>query len=116
MKTVITYGTFDLFHIGHVNLLKRARALGNRLIVAVSTDEFNKEKGKMTLVPYSHRVAILESCRYVDMVIPESSWAQKRHDIIEHKVDTFVIGSDWRTKFDDLNDLCKVVYLDRTKD
>lgn len=116
MKTVITYGTFDLFHVGHVNLLKRARALGERLIVAVSTDEFNQDKGKMTLVPYEQRVAILEACRYVDLVIPESSWAQKRQDIIEHGVSTFAMGNDWQGKFDDLNDLCEVVYLDRTKD
>lgn len=116
MKTVITYGTFDLFHVGHVNLLKRARALGERLIVAVSTNEFNQDKGKMTLVPYEQRVAILEACRYVDLVIPESSWAQKRQDIVEHQVDTFVMGNDWQNKFDDLSDLCQVVYLDRTKD
>lgn len=116
MKTVITYGTFDLFHIGHVNLLKRARCLGDRLIVAVSTDEFNQEKGKTTLVPYAHRVAILESCRYVDLVIPENNWVQKKHDILEHQVDTFVIGDDWRGKFDELAELCEVVYLERTKD
>lgn len=116
MKTVITYGTFDLFHIGHVNLLKRARSLGDRLIVAVSTDEFNQGKGKTTLVPYEHRVAILESCRYVDLVIPENDWAQKKLDIVEHQVDTFVIGDDWRGKFDELSELCEVVYLERTKD
>ncbi|CUS49432.1 MAG: glycerol-3-phosphate cytidylyltransferase TagD [Idiomarinaceae bacterium HL-53] len=116
MKTVITYGTFDLFHIGHVNLLKRARTLGDRLIVAVSTDEFNQGKGKTTLVPYEHRVAILESCRYVDLVIPENDWAQKKNDIVEHQVDTFVIGDDWRGKFDELSELCEVVYLERTKD
>lgn len=116
MKTVITYGTFDLFHVGHVNILKRARALGDRLIVAVSTDEFNQDKGKMTLVPYEQRVAILEACRYVDLVIPEATWDQKRQDIVEHQVDTFVMGNDWQNNFDDLNDLCQVVYLDRTKD
>ena len=116
MKTVITYGTFDLFHIGHVNLLKRARSLGDKLIVAVSTDEFNQSKGKTTLVPYEHRIAILESCRYVDVVIPESNWAQKKHDIVEHQVDTFVMGDDWRGKFDELSELCEVVYLERTKD
>lgn len=116
MKTVITYGTFDLFHIGHVNLLKRARSLGDRLIVAVSTDEFNQGKGKTTLVPYDHRVAILESCRYVDQVIPESDWAQKRTDIAKHNVDVFVIGNDWKGKFDELSDLCEVVYLERTTD
>lgn len=116
MKTIITYGTFDLFHIGHVNLLKRARALGDRLIVAVSTDEFNQEKGKMTLVPYSQRAAILEACRYVDLVIPENTWAQKPHDIIQHEVDLFVMGNDWQGKFDELKKLCEVVYLERTTD
>lgn len=116
MKTVITYGTFDLFHIGHVNLLKRAKSLGDRLIVGVSTDEFNQSKGKTTLVPYAHRAAILESCRYVDLVIPEQNWQQKRPDIVQHKVDIFVMGDDWRGKFDELSDLCQVIYLDRTKD
>lgn len=116
MKTVITYGTFDLFHIGHVNLLKRARSLGDRLVVAVSTDEFNQGKGKTTLVPYAHRVAILESCRYVDKVIPENDWAQKRDDIQNENADVFVMGDDWKGKFDELSDLCEVVYLDRTKD
>lgn len=116
MKTVITYGTFDLFHIGHVNLLKRARALGDRLIVAVSSDEFNQSKGKTTLVPFEHRVAILESCRYVDKVIGEHNWQQKREDIIDNQVDIFVMGDDWRGKFDELNDICEVVYLSRTRD
>lgn len=116
MKTVITYGTFDLFHVGHVNLLKRARSLGDRLIVAVSTDEFNlQEKGKTTIVPYEHRVKVLESCRYVDLVIPESSWSQKEEDITEYQIDTFVMGDDWEGKFDDLKALCTVVYLPRTK-
>lgn len=116
MKTVITYGTFDLFHIGHVNLLKRAKSLGDRLIVGVSTDEFNQSKGKTTLVPYAHRAAILESCRYVDLVIPEQNWQQKRPDIVRHKVDIFVMGDDWYGKFDELTNLCQVIYLDRTKD
>lgn len=116
MKTVITYGTFDLFHIGHVNLLKRAKAQGDRLIVAVSTDEFNQAKGKTTLVSYQHRVAILESCRYVDRVIPETNWDQKRADIIQHKVDSFVMGDDWRGKFDELADICNVIYLERTRE
>lgn len=117
MKTIITYGTFDLFHIGHVNLLKRARELGDRLIVGVSTDEFNLlEKGKTTIVPFPHRVGVLESCRYVDMVIPELSWHQKADDIAKYEIDTFVIGDDWQGKFDELNALCNVVYLKRTKD
>lgn len=116
MKTVITYGTFDLFHVGHVNLLKRARELGDRLVVAVSTDEFNlQEKNKTTIVPYEHRVKVLESCRYVDLVIPESSWSQKERDIVEYQIDTFVMGDDWEGKFDELKTLCNVVYLPRTK-
>lgn len=116
MKTVITYGTFDLFHVGHVNLLKRARELGDRLVVAVSTDEFNlQEKNKTTIVPYEHRVKVLESCRYVDLVIPESSWSQKERDIVEYRIDTFVMGDDWEGKFDELKTLCNVVYLPRTK-
>lgn len=116
MKTVITYGTFDLFHVGHVNLLKRARELGDRLVVAVSTDEFNlQEKNKTTIVPYEHRVKVLESCRYVDLVIPESSWSQKERDILEYHIDTFVMGDDWEGKFDELKTLCNVVYLPRTK-
>ncbi|GAA0669965.1 glycerol-3-phosphate cytidylyltransferase [Rheinheimera tangshanensis] len=116
MKTVITYGTFDLFHVGHVNLLKRARELGDRLVVAVSTDEFNlQEKNKTTIVPYEHRVKVLESCRYVDLVIPESSWSQKERDILEYQIDTFVMGDDWEGKFDELKTLCNVVYLPRTK-
>lgn len=116
MKTILTYGTFDLFHIGHVNLLKRARELGDRLIVAVSTDEFNlKEKNKTTIVPYEYRVAVLESCRYVDLVIPESGWEQKTEDIKKYNVSTFVMGDDWIGKFDELQILCDVVYLPRTK-
>lgn len=116
MKTVITYGTFDLFHVGHVNLLKRARELGDRLVVAVSTDEFNlQEKNKTTIVPYEHRVKVLESCRYVDLVIAESSWSQKERDILEYHIDTFVMGDDWEGKFDELKTLCNVVYLPRTK-
>ena len=116
MKTIITYGTFDLFHIGHVNLLKRARALGDRLIVAVSTDEFNALKGKVTLIPFAQRAAILEACRYVDLVIAEESWEQKLHDIKAYGVSALVMGDDWRGKFDQLKEACKVVYLERTKD
>jgi len=116
MKTIITYGTFDLFHIGHVNLLKRARELGDRLIVGVSTDEFNlNEKGKTTIVPYEHRVKVLESCRYVDLVIPEQGWRQKTEDIHFFEVDVFVMGSDWQGKFDELSALCEVKYLPRTQ-
>lgn len=113
-KTVITYGTFDLFHIGHVNLLKKAKSLGSRLIVAVSTDEFNQLKGKTTLVPYNQRAAVVEACRYVDLVIPEANWEQKEQDIIDYQVDIFAIGNDWQGKFDELKSLCDVVYLERT--
>ena len=114
MKTVITYGTFDLFHRGHLRLLERARALGDRLVVAVSTDEFNEGKGKRTVIPYADRAAIVQAIRFVDDVIPEESWAQKRDDIRRLGVTTFVMGDDWRGKFDDLKDLCEVVYLPRT--
>ena len=114
MKTVLTYGTFDLFHIGHLRLLERARALGDRLIVGVSTDEFNEVKGKKTLIPYEHRAAIVAGIRHVDLVIPEKTWEQKIADIREHQVKIFVMGDDWQGKFDDLKDRCEVVYLDRT--
>jgi glycerol-3-phosphate cytidylyltransferase len=114
MKTVLTYGTFDLFHIGHLNLLKRARELGDRLIVAVSTDEFNATKGKTTLMPFEHRVELVRSVRFVDEVIAESNWDQKISDVQQHKVDLFVMGSDWQGKFDFLKPHCEVVYLPRT--
>lgn len=111
---VITYGTFDLFHIGHVILLRRLRALGSRLIVGVSTDEFNAIKGKKAIMPYEHRAEILRSNRYVDDVFPENSWDQKRDDIIREKADIFAMGDDWVGKFDQLSDICKVMYLPRT--
>lgn len=114
MKTVLTYGTFDLFHIGHLNLLKRARELGDKLIVAVSTDEFNATKGKTTLMPFEHRVELVRSVRYVDEVIAEHQWEQKIADVQQHKVDIFVMGSDWQGKFDFLKPYCEVVYLPRT--
>lgn len=114
-RTVLTYGTFDIFHIGHLNLLRRARELGSRLIVAVSTDEFNAGKGKHALIPFQHRKAIVEAIKYVDLVIPEESWDQKVKDIQEHQVETFVMGDDWHGKFDFLQDYCKVTYLSRTK-
>lgn len=116
MKKVITYGTFDLFHLGHVNLLKRARALGDQLIVGLSTDEFNQQKGKTTLVPYSHRLEILKACRYVDEVIPENNWEQKPQDLLDNQINIFVIGDDWQGKFDHLKEHCQVVYLPRTAD
>jgi len=113
-KTIITYGTFDMFHIGHLNLLKRLKEMGDRLIVAVSTDEFNALKGKKTLIPYSQRAEIVKSVRYVDLVIPESTWEQKIYDINKFNVDIFAIGSDWKGKFDFLKEYCSVYYLERT--
>jgi len=115
-RTVITYGTFDLFHVGHLNLLKRMRALGDRLIVGVSTDQFNEGKGKKTVVPFRDRISIVESIKYVDLAIPEESWHQKKDDIRAHCVDVFGMGDDWLGKFDDLKDECEVVYLPRTAD
>ena len=116
MRKVITYGTFDLFHYGHVNLLRRARALGDHLTVALSTDGFNsREKGKTTYFDYEKRKAILEAIRYVDEVIPEETWEQKRTDIRKHDISVFTIGDDWSGKFDFLRDEgCEVVYLPRT--
>jgi glycerol-3-phosphate cytidylyltransferase len=113
-KTVLTYGTFDLFHIGHLNVLKRLRGLGDRLIVGVSTDEFNAVKGKKPVVPFEQRIEIVRSIRYVDDAIPEENWEQKRHDIKKYDVDVFGIGEDWKGKFDDLSDQVEVVYLPRT--
>ena len=115
MKRVITYGTFDLLHYGHINLLRRAKQYGDYLIVALSTDEFNwNEKQKKCYFSYEKRKQLLEAIRYVDLVIPEESWEQKRSDIREYHVDTFVMGDDWQGKFDFLQDLCQVVYLPRT--
>ena len=115
-KMVITYGTFDLFHVGHVRLLKRARELGDRLIVGVSTDAFNAQKGKRTIIPYEQRAEIVQSIRYVDLVIPEESWEQKAEDIRKYHADILVMGSDWQGKFDHLKKYCDVVYLPRTRD
>ena len=115
MKKVITYGTFDLLHYGHVNLLQRAKALGDYLIVAISTDEFNwNMKGKKCYFTYEERKRLVEAIRYVDLVIPEESWEQKVTDVDEYKVDTFVIGDYWEGKFDFLKEKCEVVYLPRT--
>lgn len=115
MKRVITYGTFDLLHYGHINLLKRAKALGDYLIVALSTDEFNwNEKHKKCYFSYEIRKQLLEAIRYVDLVIPEQSWEQKSDDVREYHIDTFVIGDDWTGKFDFLKPQCRVVYLPRT--
>ena len=115
MKRVITYGTFDLLHYGHIELLRRAKALGDYLVVALSTDEFNWScKQKKCYFPYEERKRMLEAIRYVDLVIPEENWDQKRTDIPLYHVDTFVMGDDWKGKFDFLEDLCQVVYLPRT--
>jgi glycerol-3-phosphate cytidylyltransferase len=115
-KTILTYGTFDMFHIGHLRLLKRIKNMAGRVIVGVSTDEFNSIKGKKTLIPYDQRVEIITSINYVDIVIPESSWDQKIEDIKKYNVDVFAIGNDWEGKFDFLKEHCEVVYLERTKD
>ena len=113
-KTILTYGTFDLFHVGHVRLLQRIAEMGDRLIVGCSSDEFNAIKGKKTVIPYEHRAEILRACRYVDKVIPENDWAQKPDDIRKYDVDMFVMGDDWAGKFDDLSAYCTVHYLPRT--
>ncbi|HIZ81372.1 MAG TPA: glycerol-3-phosphate cytidylyltransferase [Candidatus Mediterraneibacter pullistercoris] len=117
MKRVLTYGTFDLLHYGHIRLLKRAKALGDYLIVAISTDEFNAVKGKKAYHDYQTRKEMLEAVRYVDLVIPENNWDQKRDDVKNYHVDVVVMGSDWagHEKFENLRDLCEVVYLDRTE-
>ena len=116
MRKVITYGTFDLLHAGHINLLRRAKELGDYLIVVVSTDEFNwNEKQKKCYFSYEKRKQLLEAIRYVDLVIPEENWEQKRTDVKEYHVDTFVMGDDWKGKFDFLKDYCEVVYLPRTE-
>ena len=115
MKRVITYGTFDLLHYGHINLLRRAKQQGDYLIVALSTDEFNwNAKQKKCYFEYERRKALLEAIRFVDLVIPEESWEQKSEDIKLYHVDTFVMGDDWEGKFDFLKELCEVVYLPRT--
>ncbi|UYV39594.1 adenylyltransferase/cytidyltransferase family protein [Rhodobacteraceae bacterium D3-12] len=113
--TVLTYGTFDLFHVGHVRLLRRLVALGERLVVGVSTDAFNAQKGKSSVMPYHDRAEILLACEYVSEVIPEENWGQKRQDIERVGADVFAMGDDWAGKFDDLSDLCKVLYLPRTE-
>lgn len=114
MKRVITYGTFDLLHYGHINILRRAKKLGDYLIVALSTDEFNVQKGKRCYFSFGERKEMLEAVRYVDLVIPEKNWAQKINDVKEYKIDIFVMGDDWKGKFDFLRDYCEVIYLPRT--
>ncbi|AQP59722.1 TPA_asm: glycerol-3-phosphate cytidylyltransferase [Listeria monocytogenes] len=115
MKKVITYGTFDLLHWGHIHLLKRAKALGDYLIVAISSDEFNRIKHKEAYHSYEHRKLIIEAIRYVDEVIPENNWEQKREDIEKYGIDVFVMGDDWEGEFDFLKEVCEVVYLPRTE-
>lgn len=115
MKTIITYGTFDLFHIGHLRLLERLKQMGDRLIVAVSTDEFNESKGKKTVIPFADRAKIVENIKFVDLVIPESNWDQKVKNINEYNVDIFAMGDDWKGKFDELKEHCEVIYLPRTE-
>lgn len=116
LKRVLTYGTFDLLHYGHIRLLKRAAAMGDYLVVALSTDEFNASKGKKSYYDYETRKEMLEAIRYVDLVIPEENWAQKATDVEEYHIDTVVMGSDWAgsDRFEYLKDVCDVVYLDRT--
>lgn len=113
-KTIITYGTFDMFHIGHLRLLQRLSKLADKLIVAVSTDDFNKGKGKKTLIPYEQRAEIIENIKCVDLVIPENDWEQKIKDVKKYEIDIFAIGDDWEGKFDFLKEYCEVVYLERT--
>ena len=115
-KIILTYGTFDMFHIGHLRLLNRLSALGDRLIVGVSTDEFNSIKGKKTLIPYEQRAEIVRAIKGVDLVIPENSWEQKPQDIKDFSVDAFAMGDDWAGKFDFLKKYCEIIYLPRTED
>ena len=117
MKRILTYGTFDLLHYGHIRLLKRAKALGDYLVVALSTEEFNELKGKKTYHNYETRKEMLEAIRYVDLVIPEENWEQKANDLKEYHIDTVVMGGDWAgsEKFEYLKEYCEVVYLDRTE-
>ncbi len=116
MKRILTYGTFDLLHYGHINILKRAKELGDYLVVALSTDEFNAIKGKKAYHNYETRKKMLEAIRYVDLVIPESTWEQKVQDIKDYKIDVCVMGSDWAgsDKFDYLKEYCEVIFLERT--
>ena len=114
MKTVITYGTFDLLHYGHINIFKRAKALGDKLIVGLSTDEFNAIKGKKSYFSFEERKLLLDAIKYIDEVIPEERWEQKVEDVKKFNVDVFVMGDDWKGKFDFLKEYCEVVYLPRT--
>lgn len=117
MKRILTYGTFDLLHYGHIRLLKRAKALGDYLIVALSTDEFNELKDKKAYHNYEKRKLMLEAIRYVDLVIPENTWEQKKSDVLDYHVDVVVMGDDWAgsDKFDYLKEYCDIVFLPRTE-
>ena len=117
MRRILTYGTFDLLHYGHIRILQRAKAQGDYLVVAVSTDEFNDIKGKKAYHNYETRKKMLEAIRYVDLVIPENDWDQKRNDVLEYHIDEVVMGSDWEghEKFESLRDICDVTYLPRTE-
>jgi glycerol-3-phosphate cytidylyltransferase len=117
VKRVLTYGTFDLLQHGHIRLLKRAKALGDYLVVAVSTDEFNEGKGKKSYHDSALRREVVESIRYVDLVIPESSWEQKLDDVKRYQIDIVVMGDDWAgsDRFDYLKDYCELVFLPRTE-
>ena len=115
MKKVITYGTYDLLHVGHINLLRRARELGDYLVVVFSSDEFNAIKGKKAYYSFEDRKKILEAIKYVDEVLPEYTWEQKIDDVVNNNIDVFVMGDDWAGKFDFLKDYCEVVYLPRTE-
>lgn len=115
MVNVITYGTFDLLHKGHVRLLERAASLGDHLTVGLSSDEFNAIKGKKAYTSFEDRKYILNAIRYVDEVIPEMNWDQKIKDVQKYNIDIFVMGNDWEGKFDFLKEYCKVIYLPRTE-
>jgi len=115
-KTIITYGTFDMFHIGHLKLLQRLKDMADELIVAISTDEFNRGKGKKVMIPYEQRAEIVANIKCVDRVIPEENWEQKVTDVQKYDIDIFAIGNDWEGKFDFLKEHCEVLYLERTKD
>ena len=113
-KTILTYGTFDLLHYGHLEILRRASLLGDKLIVGVSTDKFNEIKGKTCVLPYQKRKELIESLDYVDKVIPENNWDQKVTDIKDNDIDIFVMGDDWKGKFNELKVFCEVIYFPRT--
>ena len=115
MKRILPYGTFDMLHIGHIRLLKRAKQYGDYLVVGLSTDEFNAVKGKKCVISYEQRKELLESIKFVDEVFPEDRWEQKTEDVLKYQIDTFIMGDDWLGKFDFLRPSCEVIYLPRTE-